>query len=1055
MRRHIVVRSAVAVVAAWGVAVASGAVATALPGQEERTTAAAAPASPAPVDITPNWRRVPRGEVLTAVGPSGFAHGPEDAESGPGNLYQWTGFDTGASTSLGYGTGYESFGEFGAESDLVAEHIGSGDISIRNGLTGTATPLTLPQYDSFRALVGDSVLVEEQTRDSDGNYVTQGWYILPADGDQSGRVPISGWPSGAAIQCVSLIAGDADAVVVAFPSGPDVWEADRIGLVDLATGRMRVRDVDFFGKAALSPNAFAWVDRQRRVHVLDRSAPDAPEKTLALPEGLDGSRIGMLDGWILASEDVSGTDADLERGLVALSVDGKQRISLLDKSARGLVSMPGDKVAVVGGTSSTDWYLKQVSVGAGGVPVTKDLYRVAPVAGTVQALALSAGTLSTVELEGPQGAGFYNRSLGIAPGAPAAGAPAWIGKETGRSYDYTACGQSPCTQLYNSGDGRSVYQVRNYETDPQVEIVGRRSSGEAARALTGDFDGRLTDSFGRYAVYQGGMRTDGILDPDDRTVVVDLDAAKGSSVVLEQPQTAASVWGNTLYTGTATHGVVAKTDLPTLKQTGSVETGAPCDLAELQTAGDWLYWACEQYTQQGAVNLRTGVRITLPGTGGSGLLGDGFFVQHRFPGDELRLTTFQSGTVATRYLGVRVGRGSNNRHAAYAVDRFGGGIAYVDMEGMMHVVQSGEPASPLAVVTTSTPGAFTAPDDWTGTWWLSKPAASWQLALRNNATGTTVRTLTGGEARGLVTASWDGRAASGAYAPNGAYTWTLTAKPADGQGAALTASGTVKLSGGAAVARDFVGNDGFGDLLAFTPAGVADWRAGTGTGAGRVETKVSGSGWTGANTVTASVPFEDVSGDRCDDVLVRLKSGELRTYKPACGAALRPATPYTKIGTGWNMFNALTSPGDMTGDGRADLLGRTPAGDLYLYRGKGNGLFEPRVKIGYGWQKYLLAGMGDLDGDGNGDLLARDGSGVVWRYPATGKGTFGTRVKVGYGWTMYDAMVGAGDLNGDGRADLLARDTSGVLWSYRGDGKGALAARTKVGGGWQMYGQLS
>ncbi|MEV0785944.1 FG-GAP-like repeat-containing protein [Streptomyces sp. NPDC050423] len=296
-------------------------------------------------------------------------------------------------------------------------------------------------------------------------------------------------------------------------------------------------------------------------------------------------------------------------------------------------------------------------------------------------------------------------------------------------------------------------------------------------------------------------------------------------------------------------------------------------------------------------------------------------------------------------------------------------------------------------------------------------------------------------------------AATGATDPPSAG--IVTAKPADGQGAALTTSGTVKLSGGAAVPRDFVGNDGFGDLLAFTPAGVADWRAGTGTGTGRVETKVSGSGWTGANTATATVPFEDVSGDRCNDVLVRMKSGELRTYKPACGAALKPTTAYTKIGTGWNMFNSLTSPGDMTGGGRADLLGRTPEGDLYLYRGKGDGFFEPWVKIGWGWQKYLLAGTGDLDGDGRGDLLARDGSGVVWRYPATGEGTFGTRVQVGYGWTMYDSMVGAGDLNGGGRADLLARDTSGALWSYRGDGKGGLAARVKVGGGWQMYSQLS
>ncbi|MGC5411985.1 hypothetical protein ACPXCX_51315, partial [Streptomyces sp. DT225] len=65
---------------------------------------------------------------------------------------------------------------------------------------------------------------------------------------------------------------------------------------------------------------------------------------------------------------------------------------------------------------------------------------------------------------------------------------------------------------------------------------------------------------------------------------------------------------------------------------------------------------------------------------------------------------------------------------------------------------------------------------------------------------------------------------------------------------------------------------------------------------------MSATGWTGGNTVTAAVPFEDISGDRCNDVLVRTQEGELRAYTPACGAALKPGTPYKKIGTGWNMF---------------------------------------------------------------------------------------------------------------------------------------------------------
>lgn len=220
MRRHTYVRGAVAVVAAWGVAVASGTMAEASPGGQDKPAGAAVRSTPAPLDITPNWRTAPRGEVLTAVGPAGFAHAPEDADPAFGDTYEWTPFGSGESLPLGYGDTNDSFGYFGVESDLVVDHQGY-DIVLRNGVTGAATELTLPQDDSFEALAGNSVLVRAQSRDSDDNLVTQGWYLLPADGDQSGRVPVTGWPAGVASGRVKLLAGDADALVLAFPSSPE------------------------------------------------------------------------------------------------------------------------------------------------------------------------------------------------------------------------------------------------------------------------------------------------------------------------------------------------------------------------------------------------------------------------------------------------------------------------------------------------------------------------------------------------------------------------------------------------------------------------------------------------------------------------------------------------------------------------------------------------------------------------------------------------------------------------------------------------------------------
>ena len=53
------------------------------------------------------------------------------------------------------------------------------------------------------------------------------------------------------------------------------------------------------------------------------------------------------------------------------------------------------------------------------------------------------------------------------------------------------------------------------------------------------------------------------------------------------------------------------------------------------------------------------------------------------------------------------------------------------------------------------------------------------------------------------------------------------------------------------------------------------------------------------------------------------------------------------------MFNTVIGAGDLTSDGRSDLLARTPAGKLYLYRGNGTGGFAaPGQVVGTGWQVF-------------------------------------------------------------------------------------------------------
>jgi hypothetical protein len=172
------------------------------------------------------------------------------------------------------------------------------------------------------------------------------------------------------------------------------------------------------------------------------------------------------------------------------------------------------------------------------------------------------------------------------------------------------------------------------------------------------------------------------------------------------------------------------------------------------------------------------------------------------------------------------------------------------------------------------------------------------------------------------------------------------------------------------------------------------------------------------------------------------------------GQAFLTSTSHTSLGKGWNQYNVLTSPGDVSGDGRPDLIARNSAtGAVYLYKGTSSGKLSARVKLYDNWKTYKkIVGVGDLNGDGVGDLIAQDNSNNLYRYFGTGTGTFKARVKLFSAWGgSYNAIVGVGDITGDGKADIISRDTSGNLWRNSGNGKGSFGPRTKIASGWQVY----
>jgi hypothetical protein len=136
--------------------------------------------------------------------------------------------------------------------------------------------------------------------------------------------------------------------------------------------------------------------------------------------------------------------------------------------------------------------------------------------------------------------------------------------------------------------------------------------------------------------------------------------------------------------------------------------------------------------------------------------------------------------------------------------------------------------------------------------------------------------------------------------------------------------------------------------------------------------------------------------------------------------------------------------GDVTGDGKADLVGRLKStGDVYVFASTGSGFAfsngpGPGGTWSYGWSSGYDLFLADLNGDGRMDLVSRyfgpsAGTGNIEAGISTGSGfTYAGLWTYGYsaGYDMYFA-----DATGDGRADLIARYTgNGDVFVMRSTG---------------------
>ncbi|MFI8828174.1 FlgD immunoglobulin-like domain containing protein [Streptomyces sp. NPDC053431] len=642
----------------------------------------------------------------------------------------------------------------------------------------------------------------------------------------AGRTVITeGTTADARLHAVSLVNGTVlDRPVTGFPADADDFRFE--GATSYGV------QVSYFGGGAQDDRA--WVDLSGDTPKL---VPlDGTGASVVHGDSLLHVKDGKLQVWDLKGDwSAPVRETGWAGSDVPVAVQGDQVLSLVGGDGGKLLSRPfaggeqttvldglvasprlegGDLLAVVKGEGA-ERPVHRVQAGADGGFVAEKKAVIPGDRTTTGRISVAQGVLHLVD-QVPSGE-FRLRSV-----ETKAAGPLVAGDRTDHGFDDRL---DPSYETVATGDGRIV---RRYSNGLYVTALAEQLYGAAPAPTATDVSGDLEAS-GRFAAYLASNGERRVLDLDAKKTVFSRNLGTGP----------ASLNGPTLWSATGAVGSVNAIDV----RTGATRTipVADCALKDVQSVGVDLYWKCD--LKSGVLNTVTKVNTVLPAHAAA-RLGDGYVTYEK--DGVLSLTPLRGGG-QTRELGrpadVRPDRG-------WSVDRFGGNTVFTDDQQRLHVVPSGVPASAVSVLDSSVSSDkvdVEGGDAWTARWWLSKPAASWTLNVKN-AAGKVVRTYAGQQTRGLVKAAWDGNDAAGAVVPDGRYTWELSAPPADGAGATLTTGGAV-----------FVTRGGISTFKPVPPARILNTIAGIGAPKakvgqnGTVDLQVTGRGGVAAEGVSAVV----------------------------------------------------------------------------------------------------------------------------------------------------------------------------------------------------------
>jgi len=149
---------------------------------------------------------------------------------------------------------------------------------------------------------------------------------------------------------------------------------------------------------------------------------------------------------------------------------------------------------------------------------------------------------------------------------------------------------------------------------------------------------------------------------------------------------------------------------------------------------------------------------------------------------------------------------------------------------------------------------------------------------------------------------------------------------------------------------------------------------------------------------------------------------------------------------GWfsTSYNQRVWPADINGDGKVDLVGIANDATVHYALSNGNGTYGSSVKSSNAPTQFGTSYIStstrdrvwfaDVTGDGRADIIGIDNSGRIQVHLNQGNNTWGSVISsnvsaflVSDGWlsTSYNQRVWPADINGDGKTDLVGIDTSG------------------------------